>query len=343
MTDGFGHTGDEKTGGPSRRKGLTMPLTFDLPLEKLPTYAGTNPRPADFDEFWARGLAELDALDPAPEFQPAEFQTAFARCRHLVFRGTRGGRVYAKLLEPANARAGRPAVVQFHGYSGNSGDWAGKLGLVAQGFTVAAMDVRGQGGRSWDAGGQAGTSFYGHFIRGLDGPPDEMLFRQVFLDTALLARIVMGLPGVDPRRVACAGASQGGGLALACAALEPRVARCAAAYPFLSDYQRVWKMDQDVGAYKELRDYFRLFDPTHARETEVFTKLGYIDVQHLAPRIRAEVLMATALRDTICPPSTQYAAYNKIAAKKTMVHYPDFGHEGLPGHEDRVFQFLAAM
>lgn len=320
-----------------------MPLTFDLPLEKLPSYSGTNPRPADFDEFWARALAELDALDPQPEIRPAEFQASFARCSHLTFRGTRGGRIYAKLLEPARPLSGRPAVALFHGYTGNSGDWSHKLAYVAQGFTVAAMDVRGQGGRSWDPGGYAGTSCHGHFIRGLEGPPDEMLFRQVFLDTALLARLLMAMPGVDPKRVAAAGGSQGGGLALACAALEPRVARCAATFPFLCDYQRVWEMDQDVAAYQELRNFFRHFDPLHERQTEYFTKLGYIDVQHLAPRIRAEVLMATSLRDTICPPSTQYAAYNKIRSPKTMVHYPDFGHEGLPGHDDRVFEFLAAM
>ena len=29
-----------------------MPLTFDFPLEKLKTYQGTNPSPADFDAYW---------------------------------------------------------------------------------------------------------------------------------------------------------------------------------------------------------------------------------------------------------------------------------------------------
>ncbi len=36
-----------------------MPLTFDYPLEKLKTYTGMNPRPADFDAFWDRSLAEM--------------------------------------------------------------------------------------------------------------------------------------------------------------------------------------------------------------------------------------------------------------------------------------------
>jgi cephalosporin-C deacetylase len=118
---------------------------------------------------------------------------------------------------------------------------------------------------------------------------------------------------------------------MACAALEPRIRKCAPIFPFLCDYRRVWEMDQAKDAYFELSYFFRLFDPRHEREEQIFTKLGYIDCQHLAPRIKAEVLMFTGLMDTICPPSTQFAAYNKITAKKDMVIYPDFVHEPLPG------------
>ena len=170
-----------------------------------------------------------------------------------------------------------------------------------------------------------------------------MLMRAVFLDTAQLARIVMAMPEVDATRVGAFGLSQGGGLTLACAALEPSIRRLAPRYPFLSDYRRVWDMDLDVDAYAELREFFRRFDPRHQREEAVFTRLGYLDVQHLAPRIRGEVLMTTALMDTVCPPSTQFAAYNKITAPKRMEIWPDFGHEALPGADDMVFQFLCGL
>jgi len=53
--------------------------------------------------------------------------------------------------------------------------------------------------------------------------------------------------------------------------------------------------------------------------------------------------MGTALMDMICPPSTQFAAYNKITAPKEMVLYPDFGHDDLPGHSDRIFEFLSQV
>jgi cephalosporin-C deacetylase len=320
-----------------------MPLLFDMPLEELKTYQGINPRPADFDAFWDRSLAEMRALDPRVEIVPADFQTPYAKCSHLYFTGTGGARVHAKLLQPVKADAPHPAVLMFHGYSGSSGDWMDKLGYAAMGYTVAALDCRGQGGRSEDAGGVPGWTLRGHIVRGLDGAPEQLLFRHIFLDTALLARIVMDMPDVDASRVGATGGSQGGGLTLACVGLEPRIKRAAPVFPFLCDYKRVWKMDLAKDAYAELHEYFRKFDPLHERENDIFTRLGYIDVQHLAPRIRAEVFMGVSLMDTVCPPSTQFAAYNRIEAKKSMVIYPDYAHEGLPGHPDRIFQFLAEL
>jgi len=324
-----------------------MPLTFDFPFEKLQTYTGINPRPNDFDPYWDRALAEMKALDPQVKLVRAEFQAPGAECFHLYFTGVGGARVHAKLLQPKNAAQPHPAVLMFHGYTGDSGDWSDKLGYVGQGFTVAALDCRGQGGLSEDKGGVSGNTQHGHIIRGLDdalaGHPEKLLFRQIFLDTAELTRIVMDLPGVDPGRVGATGGSQGGALTVACVSLEPRIKRAAPVFPFLSDYKRVWEMDQAEQAYAELKEYFRHFDPTHEKEAAIFEKLGYIDIQHLAPRIRGEVYWPIGLMDTICPPSTQFAAYNKITAPKSMVIYPDFGHEGLPGVNDKIFNFLMAL
>jgi cephalosporin-C deacetylase len=247
------------------------------------------------------------------------------------------------LLRPKQAPEPHPAVLMFHGYSGSAGDWYDKLGYVAQGYTVAAMDCRGQGGLSEDKGGVQGWTLRGHIVRGLGDRPENLLFRHIYLDTAQLARVVMAMPDVDAARVGATGGSQGGGLTLACVALTPEIKLAAPVFPFLCDYQRVWQKELAKDAYLELDEWFRRFDPLHEREQEVFTQLGYIDVQHLAPRIRAEVLMAVGLMDQICPPSTQFAAYNKIRAKKALRVYPDFRHENLPGNSDAIFQFMRAL
>ncbi|MBX3738782.1 MAG: alpha/beta fold hydrolase [Candidatus Didemnitutus sp.] len=321
-----------------------MPL-LDLPLPKLRRYRGRNPRPRDFDRYWSDALAELDATPPQPEFIRVDaLRTPGVECFDLRFTGVGGARLHAKFLRPTRRGRRSPAVLNFHGYGANSADWSTKLPYVHAGMCVAALDCRGQGGSSDDPGGTKGPTLQGHIVRGLDDPDARKLFyRAQFLDTAQLARVVMARPEVDPHRVGAFGLSQGGALTLACAALEPRLKLAAPVYPFLSDYQRVWEMDLAKDAYGELREFFRQFDPRHERERAIFTKLGYIDVQHLAPRVRARVLMFTALDDNITPPSTQFAIYNRLRAPKEMRLYPDFGHETLPGEADATFNFLLQL
>lgn len=320
-----------------------MPLTFDMPLEKLYQYQGINPRPADFDEYWDRALAEMRSIDPQVELVPADFQAPFAECFHLYFTGVGGARVHAKLLRPKGAAGPHPAVLKFHGYSGYSGDWYEHLPIPAAGMTIASLDCRGQGGLSEDVGGVTGWTLQGHIVRGLNDAPEKMLYRQIFLDTAQLASIVMDMPDVDRDRVGVVGGSQGGALSVACAALVPEIKRAAPKFPFLSDYRRTWEMDLAKDAYEELQLWFKRFDPLHQREEQVFTQLGYIDIQFLAPRIRGQVLWFVGLMDQICPPSTQFAAYNKITSQKTLKIYPDHGHEDLPGSLDMTFQFMLGL
>ena len=317
-----------------------MPIV-DMPIEELEKYMGTNPKPKDFDDYWDSSVREMRMVKPEVEMKEASFQCPGVECYDMYFTGVNGARIYVKHLRPANIKAKIPAILLFHGYSGHSGEWTEKLGFVQAGFAVFAMDVRGQGGKSEDVGGVKGNTYFGHIIRGLDeDDPKKLLFRDIFLDTAELAVIALNMNFVDENMVYAYGGSQGGALTLACAALEPRVAKIAVMYPFLSDYKRVWDMDLVKDAYYELKQFFRDFDPEHKRENEIFTKLGYIDLQFLAPRIKAETQMITGLMDTICPPSTQYAVYNKLNCKKTHIIYPDFGHEAINTATDKAFMFL---
>lgn len=320
-----------------------MPGIFDMPLDKLATYQGRNPRPDDHDAFWDAAIAEMHAVDPQVELRPAPFKSPHAECFDLYFTGVRGARVHAKYLRPKQVASPCPAVCQFHGYSGSSGDWLDKLAWVASGFCIAALDCRGQGGLSEDSGSVKGTTHHGHIIRGLADGPENLLFRHIYLDTAQLARIVMSFDEVDDTRVGAFGGSQGGGLTLACASLEPKIKRAASQYPFLCDYQRVWEMDLPIHAYTELRTFFRHHDPEHTNEAEWFRRLGYIDMQHLTHRIKATVLMGVGLLDQVCPPSTQFAAYNRITSPKSTAIYPDFAHENLPGWNDKVHAFMLGM
>ena len=276
---------------------------FEMPLEALYRYGGRNERPADFDEYWDRAVAEMEALGTGCELIPAARTFPGVECFEMYFTGVGGARIHCRYARPARRDGKVPAVCMFHGYSGSCGEFAPMLTWVAAGFAAASMSCRGQGGLSEDPIPVKGNTLHGHIIRGLDDPdPDKLYYRNVYLDTAQMARIVMAMDEVDETRVGALGGSQGGGLTLACAALTPKLNRAAPRCPFLCDYRRVYEMDLDVDAYAELREYFRHSDPQHRREGEIFEKLGYIDNQHLAPRIRAEVKMFTGLMDTICPP-----------------------------------------
>ncbi|RYG53180.1 acetylxylan esterase, partial [bacterium] len=249
-----------------------MPL-LDLSVEALYQYQGRNPRPAGFDTFWNDALSELESVPPRVELVRHELAAPFAECFHLTFDGVDGARQYAKFLRPKNIETPVPCVLEFHGYSGSSGDWVSKLPFVGRGQAIASLDCRGQGGRSQDNSRVTGNTHSGHIIRGLDdalnGHPEALYYRQMFLDTAQLARAVAHMPEIDGTRLGARGGSQGGALTLACAALAP-IKKAAAKFPFLCDYKRVWEMDLAQGAYAEIKTWFRYFDPRHEREDEVW-------------------------------------------------------------------------
>lgn len=319
-------------------------MHVDMPLEELKNYMGKSPKPLDFDEYWERALTELDQASFEYELVPAKIQAPGVECFDLYFTGVGGAKIHCMLARPKSLEKPGPGIVMFHGYSSSSGDWFDKIGYAALGFTVIAMDCRGQGGISTDPLQVEGSTLRGHIIRGLNDPnPDNLYYRNVFLDTAQTARILMSMETVDENRVGVYGVSQGGALATVCAALEPRVKELVAVYPFLSDYLRVWEMDIQNSAYEEIAYFFRQFDPNHDRHEEIFNRLGYIDIQNLADRIQANVLWVTGMKDMVCPPSTQFAAYNKIKAKKELLLYHEYGHEYLLGLADKVLARFLKM
>lgn len=320
-------------------------MLVDMPLSQLQTYLGRNPKPADFESYWDENLRAADALDLQVETVPADFQLPYADCYHLYFTGTGGARIHSKLVVPKNHSGRCPAMVAFHGYSGSATSFLNYAFYAAAGFVVAELDCRGQGGYSFELGeGVCGDTMIGQLALGIDAGKEHLLFKHIFLDTYLLTKIVKGMPEVDPDRICASGGSQGGGLTVACAALcGDGIKMLAPTYPFLSDYKRVWEMDLAKGAYNSVGQYFRLYDPRHEREDEIFNLFGYIDVHHLAPRIKGKMLMFTGMMDTTCPPSTQFAIYNNAVCEKDMKIYPDYGHEHLPESDEIKFTFLKAL
>lgn len=194
----------------------------------------------------------VKAVDPQIELVPADFQTPYAECSHMYFTGVGGARIHAKLLRPKKASKPHPAVLMFHGYTGSSGEWVDKLGYVAMGYTVAALDcsARAVSPRT-TVPTRAGPCRRPYYPRLGCGARQKLYFRQMYLDTAQLAKIVLDMPDVDPStRVGAMGGSRGGGLTLACVGLEPRIQRAAPVFPHLPvGLPRTWEIDQAKDAW----------------------------------------------------------------------------------------------
>ena len=154
-----------------------MPL-IDMSLHELKQYQGTNPKPADFDQYWNESLGELDNQDLSYTLEKSEYVAEGVECYHLYFTGVGGAKIHCKLLKPTNIKGKLPALAMFHGYQGSSGDWFDKLPYAYNGMVVAAMDARGQAGLSEDTFQKSGSTSLGHIIRGVgDETPNNLVSR----------------------------------------------------------------------------------------------------------------------------------------------------------------------
>ena len=161
------------------------------------------------------------------------------------------------------------------------------------------------------------------------------------MDAVRAVETAAALPGVDADRVAAAGRSQGGALALAVSALAPGLVRlCHADVPFLCDIPR----GMDVALqppYTELVEYLAVHP---AREADARRTLAYVDNAVLAPRVTAKTLVSVGLRDPITPPSTIFAAYNALTAPKEIVVLPYSGHDLPTSHvEHQLADFVREL
>lgn len=302
---------------------------FDLPLAQLEQYAPTIAEPADFDQFWRSTLDEARANKVLIDVQPEPTDLRLVECFDVTFAGFGGDPVRAWYTRPAGVDEPLPAVVEYLGYGRGRGLPHERLTFAAAGYAHLLMDSRGQGGQ-YGTGGDTPDP-HGNALGG-PGPitrgilsPGDYYYRRLITDAVRAVEAVRELPGVDPTRVVAAGNSQGGGLALAVAGLVPDLAAMLATVPFLCHIQRAVDIT-DAAPYGEIVTFLAIH-----REAEAAARatLSYIDGANFAPRATAPAHFAVGLRDTVCPPSTVFAAYNRYAGTDRTIHvYPFNHHEG---------------
>jgi cephalosporin-C deacetylase len=162
--------------------------------------------------------------------------------------------------------------------------------------------------------------------------PATYYYRRVFTDGVRAVEAARAHPLVDASRIGIAGGSQGGGITLAVSALADDLVAVAPDVPFLCDFPRATTL-VDTEPYSEISRYLGVH---RDRVDQVAHTLSYFDGAVLARRATAPALFSVALMDTICPPSTVYAAYNNYAGPKEIIEYPYNDHEGGGAFHDRA-------
>jgi cephalosporin-C deacetylase len=310
-----------------------MPF-FDLSADALVNYRSKSAAPADFDAFWSGTLAEVGKLPLEPRFEPVDAGLALVDVFDATFAGYGGHPIKGWFIKPRGVTSGLTAVVKFLGYNGGRAFPHEHLLWPATGRAVLVMDTRGQGS-GWAPGDTpdpvgSDPAHAGFMTRGILNR-DTYFYRRVFTDAVRAVAAVRTRPEIDPERIAVVGGSQGGGISLAVAGLEPAVKAAMPDVPFLCDYRRaVGLAARDP--YGEISRYLSI----HRDKVDtVFGTLGYFDGVNFAARAKAAALFSVALMDDICPPSTVYAAYNAYAGQKTIQQYDFNNHEGGGPFQDR--------
>ncbi len=302
---------------------------FDLPLAELRAYRSNAEEPADFDGFWSERLAHSRSKLWPSRFEP--YATGVYRdvlVDDVTFAGAGGDPIRGWFMRSRHSEPPFPCIVQVQGYGGGRGLPLEHALYPAAGIASFVVDTRAQGysqrGSTGDPG--AGQGAYaetpGVMTRGILDP-NTFYYVRLYIDVVRALETVREHPEVDATRIAIGGRSQGGGLALAGAALAPDIVRvCHADVPFLCDFERALEIAADP-PYTELVDFLRM----HGDRTDAVKRtLSYVDCVHHARRITARTLMSVNLFDTCCPPSTVFAVFNNLVAEKDIAVYEYSAH-----------------
>lgn len=290
-------------------------FNFGYEPEKIVSPADRQP---DFVEFWTSAKEELANVDPQYKLTKIDSLCTEGHNVFLVeMRSLGNARIRGWYQVPV--KPGRyPAIMQVPGYSSTIMPEYINYGDDIIGF---GLNVRGHGNSKDDVH----PPFPGYILTNLDCK-DKYIYRGTYMDCVRGIDFLFSRPEVDTTMVGVEGASQGGALTFATAALNnTRISACAPQVPFLSDFRHYFKVATWPG------NEFITYVETDKQQTwdQVFTTLSYFDIKNLAPMIKAPLLMSCGLRDEVCPPHINFAAFNNVKGEKSYIAYPEAGH-GVP-------------
>lgn len=267
--------------------------------------------------FWDDTREELQHVDPAAELAPAPQLSGREYTTQAVVLTSYGGQRLRGWYSTPNDRPLRgrlPAVLAVPGYSGVK---AIPTQVVENGFALLTLFPRAQGDSKaeWDL--PFGTKLTYYLT-----DRDQFYYRAGYMDCLRGIDFLACRPEVDPDRIGMWSRSQGGGFTLATAALDPRVAAAVAEEPFLCNYPVA--VDVTTNPYVELYEYLQ----QHPDEREqALETLAWFDPLNLVDAITCPTLVNIGMRDETCPYRTIAPVFERIRTLKSLMVYPDLGHQ----------------
>ncbi len=262
--------------------------------------------PADLASYWHGELARLEKEVPfdlriAVEKEDGEF--TYYRLSGANFDGTR---ITAGLTVP-KAKGPFPIRVFVPGAGPDSTPMVTVPGCV--GLSISVFDrIFGPG--EYEAFNK--TQWY--FYKGAESRETYYYYKSI-LGAMRMVTYAMTRPEWDRKNLFVTGGSQGGGFSLIIAGLfSDSVTGVAAAVPALCDHNG--KANGRTAGWPQLM----------TAHSNVANYAKYYDAALFATRIKCPVIVSVGFIDTMCVPSSVYAAYNGVSSEKRIFNAPLGGH-----------------
>lgn len=218
-----------------------------------------------------------------------------------------------------------PAIVTIPGYGGTQ--QGVMLSECLRGYAILQVYPRSQGESEalWKIDGPDKLTWH-------SAQPEGAYYQGAYADVIRGIDYLVSRDDIDPARIALVGTSQGGGMALAVAALDPRVKAVVAHVPFLCD------LPTSATTPKALvKD---LLDRANCNNAAALHTLGYFDPLQLVPDLKAPALISAGGKDVTCPAPTIRAVFDRIPGIKSLMFYPDLPHTSCAAFYEMTWPWL---
>lgn len=287
--------------------------------EKIKTEEHT---PADFNDFWNKSREQLNKI--APQYRVTEVSrvnNGMTRVYKVEMTSWDNVKIYGWLTVPVEGRK-HPVIYKVPGYN-----VAMKPETDKPDFAVFALDVRGNG-----MSRQTVAPIADRFsITNIENK-DRYIYHGVYMDCLRGMDFIMSHEdlGLDTKKIAVLGGSQGATLAVFVAAIDQRVTACTFELPLYADMRDAYAIGTSFPKVTWPINRFVDYLKQHSSFTskKFFDVWDYYDPQNFASRIKCPVLMGIGLLDEYCPPRCSLGLYNKLTTeKKEFKVAPDKAHE----------------